>query len=30
MTRKRREEEKDNHERWMISYSDFITLLFAF
>ncbi len=28
--RKRREEEKDNHDRWMISYSDFITLLFAF
>ncbi len=22
--------ESDNHERWLISYSDFITLLFAF
>ncbi len=30
MTRRKKEEEKDNHERWMISYSDFITLLFAF
>ncbi len=30
MTRRRREEDKDNHERWLISYSDFITLLFAF
>ncbi len=30
MARRKREEEKDNHERWMISYSDFITLLFAF
>lgn len=28
--RKKREEDKDNHDRWMISYSDFITLLFAF
>lgn len=28
--RKKREEEKDNHDRWMISYSDFVTLLFAF
>jgi len=28
--RKKREEDRDNHERWMISYSDFITLLFAF
>lgn len=24
------EEEHDNHERWLVSYSDFITLLFAF
>ena len=23
-------EEPDNHERWMVSYADFITLLFAF
>ena len=30
MARKRREEEHDNHERWLVSYADFITLLFAF
>jgi chemotaxis protein MotB len=30
MARKRYEEEQDNHERWLISYADFITLLFAF
>ena len=30
MTRRKREEEHDNHERWMVSYADFITLLFAF
>lgn len=30
MARRRREEDPDNHERWMISYSDFLTLLFAF
>jgi chemotaxis protein MotB len=30
MARKRREEEPDNHERWLVSYADFITLLFAF
>lgn len=30
MARKRYEEEHDNHERWMVSYADFITLLFAF
>ena len=30
MTRRKREEEPDNHERWMVSYADFITLLFAF
>jgi len=30
MARRQREEEKDNHERWLVSYADFITLLFAF
>jgi chemotaxis protein MotB len=30
MPRKRYEEEGDNHDRWMVSYADFITLLFAF
>lgn len=28
--RRLREEEHDNHERWLVSYADFITLLFAF
>lgn len=28
--RKKTEEEHDNSERWMVSYADFITLLFAF
>ncbi|MGY3321944.1 flagellar motor protein MotB [Pseudomonas sp. TE3911] len=31
MSRRRREpEEHVNHERWLVSYADFITLLFAF
>lgn len=29
MSRKRRPEEHENHERWLVSYSDFITLLLA-
>ena len=28
--RRHREEEQDSSERWMVSYADFITLLFAF
>jgi len=30
VARKRRGEEHSNHERWLVSYADFITLLFAF
>ncbi|MFC5303337.1 flagellar motor protein MotD [Azospira restricta] len=30
MARRKRPEEHDNHERWLVSYADFITLLFAF
>jgi chemotaxis protein MotB len=28
--RRRNHEEHENHERWLVSYADFITLLFAF
>ncbi len=28
--RRRKHEEHENHERWLVSYADFITLLFAF
>lgn len=30
MARKVKHEEHENHERWLVSYADFITLLFAF
>ncbi|MBM7059534.1 flagellar motor protein MotD [Pseudomonas sp. UL073] len=30
MARRRHPEEHENHERWLVSYADFITLLFAF
>lgn len=30
MARRRQHEEHENHERWLVSYADFITLLFAF
>jgi chemotaxis protein MotB len=30
MRSRRRVSEPENHERWLVSYADFITLLFAF
>src|SRR4030067_3722038 len=30
MARRKKRIEHDNHDRWLISYSDFVTLLFAF
>ncbi len=30
MARKKREIAPENHDRWMVSYADFVTLLFAF
>ena len=30
MARRRRHQEQEHHERWLVSYADFITLLFAF
>ncbi|MFZ5573081.1 MAG: flagellar motor protein MotD [Thermodesulfobacteriota bacterium] len=30
MMRRKKPEEHENHERWLVSYADFITLLFAF
>src|SRR5271170_7356593 len=30
MARKKKPAEHENHERWLVSYADFITLLFAF
>src|SRR5258708_1875099 len=30
MARRQKHQEHENHERWLVSYADFITLLFAF
>lgn len=30
MSRRRKRPPRANHERWLVSYADFITLLFAF
>src|SRR5580658_1313411 len=30
VARKKKPPEHENHERWLVSYADFITLLFAF
>ncbi|MBY0575234.1 MAG: flagellar motor protein MotD [Gallionellaceae bacterium] len=30
MARRRKRTEHDNHDRWLVSYADFVTLLFAF
>jgi len=30
LARKKKHEEHENHERWLVSYADFMTLLFAF